>query len=729
MTGIQMSVGAAVASSVQGNTITGISRTGTGVAGTFMFIGINAANGSIDVGTVTPNIIGGGTGTGAITVNNSISVSTTVGGIIVGVVTPCVVRVKNNIIGSISAISSGSTIAAGISGIQVTGTGIDTISGNIIGSNTTANSINAPTVVTGSGISVQVIGIISAATGVNLYISGNTVANLNSAANAPTNLHLMCGIIQQGAGFATVVTGNSVHDLYSSCSNTTFTGGLGGLTGIALASGVNCALTNNTVNALVNNNTAAVNSAVVGFAISGTTTSMVNNNRVYDLRNANTGTTATAPPMVLGINVGNNTTNVTVNNNMVSLGTAETTNTSFVGIQNSASSASNFFCYYNSVHIAGTVTAGALASAGFHRGSFAGALTTPVDIRNNVFNNTRTGGTGKHYAIANGIGATGTNTGWAANASNYNILNSPVASTVGFWGAADQTLTNWRTAGAASSDINSFTTSTVTFANAATGDLHINMGVIANNMESHGIAISGFATDYDNQARPGPAGSVNGFGTAPDMGADEFDGVATDNIPPIITYTVPLSGCGTANRVFTVNIVDNAGVPTSGGFMPRVWYRKNALAWENAAGALVSGTGLNGIWSFTIAPTGGVVLTDVVQFYVIAQDVNGFITSNPATGLVATNVNSVTTPPTTPNSYTIIPTVITPANVGTGGDYTTITSAVAAYNTGCFSGPVVFNLISPAYASETFPITISPSIYPVQAEPPFSRLMVVTISS
>jgi hypothetical protein len=46
--------------------------------------------------------------------------------------------------------------------------------------------------------------------------------------------------------------------------------------------------------------------------------------------------------------------------------------------------------------------------------------------------------------------------------------------------------------------------------------------------------------------------------------------------------------------------------------------------------------------------------------------------------------------------------------VGSGGNYTTLTAAVNAYNTTCIAGPVIFSLISATYSgSETFPITIN----------------------
>ncbi len=50
--------------------------------------------------------------------------------------------------------------------------------------------------------------------------------------------------------------------------------------------------------------------------------------------------------------------------------------------------------------------------------------------------------------------------------------------------------------------------------------------------------------------------------------------------------------------------------------------------------------------------------------------------------------------------------------VGVGGDYTTLTAAVNAYNTLCIGGPVVFSLTDALYStSETFPISINSNAY------------------
>ncbi len=73
--------------------------------------------------------------------------------------------------------------------------------------------------------------------------------------------------------------------------------------------------------------------------------------------------------------------------------------------------------------------------------------------------------------------------------------------------------------------------------------------------------------------------------------------------------------------------------------------------------------------------------------------------------MVASNVNTVTTHPTNPNTYQVG--LNGTYTVGSGGDFNTITLAANAYNTRCLTGPVVFELVTTTYPTETFPITFN----------------------
>lgn len=707
--GIALSVGSGTASSVQNNVITNISLSSTSTAATVggVLCGINVTNGSVNVGNITPNRVGSATGTGEISLTTSGS-----GGTVVGIngssATPSIVNIQNNVIGSLTANGSTAGVATNINGIQLSSTGIQTVSGNTIGSTTVANSLNATTVSTAAQI---VYGINSSSTSaISPVISGNTIANLTG--NATSTSALVAGILHSGSA-AAAITGNTISTVAGASANTLLSGQTG-VCGIAYTGAGSATISQNTINTIVNTNTAAVQSNVAGIGITSSTTPAVTRNRIYDLRNASTGTTSTTPPTAIGINVGNVATSATIANNMISLGNAQTSNTAFTGIMNNTTTTAALGIYHNSVNIEGTVTAGALATAAFHRGNnTATAVTSTVDVKNNIFVNNRAGGTGKHYAIANGINATASTTGWGVLASNYNILNAVNSATVGYWNA-DQSFATWKTASA--SDNNSYTASTVNWISTTTGNLHTNM-LFANNVESHGTVIASINTDYDNDARPGPVGSINGGGFAPDLGADEYDGVPLDNLAPIISYTTLLPACSTGDRTFTATIADPGSVPLPGsGIEPRVYFKKGVGGtWFSRPGTLSSGTYLSGTWSFTIpaADLGGISLGDQIYYYVIAQDNLGNIGSNPLAGMVATNVNTVTTPPTTPNNYSVVPAIAGTYNVGSAGSFATLSAAVAAYNSSCLTGPVTFNLTDAAYTGpgESFPISINSNVF------------------
>jgi hypothetical protein len=716
--GINVNAGAEP-TSIQNNTITAFSlATSSGAATTNgVFTGVNVLQGNINIGTATGNTIGG-TGTGHITTTPTTTLALNAGITVHTNASVAAVNISNNTIGGFTANGSG-TIAA----IQIS-QGQPTITNNILGNNATALSMNSPAAAVAStllqGINIQTgtapVGVVSPT-----VITGNTIANF-SAAGTGTGATVR-GISNSSLGPA-IITGNIVHDLAGATTNTTVAGGGTGIQGILQTGGavLGANVSQNTIFTLSATNTGAVQTNVTGIGYSNPVNGTVTRNKIYDLRNASTMAVATTPPTAGGILIRAALgTGGTFANNMISVGTAQTTNTQFFGLWNSFVT-NTVTIHYNSVHIGGTATAGALPSHGFLRGdnSAASAITTVVDIKNNIFNNTRTGGTGKHYAIGNVNSVPAT--GWSATASNNNALNSAVAGTVGIWGLAlDRDFANWKIS--SGGDGASISAVPITFVDAANGDLHVNFGVTATQLESGGTPVA-TTIDFDNQTRPGPAGSVNGGATAPDIGADEFDGVPLDLSGPIITYTPLSNTTQTTDRTLSVTITDNVAV-SGGANAPRIYYRKNGGAYiSNQCGAPT----LN-VYPCTILNSlvGGVTAGDVIDYFVVAQDNAGNVSSNPSAGFSAISVNSVTTPPTTPNSYTIIAGFAASVNVGAGETYTSLTNNDAA---GLFkalnSAVLVQNLtinITSDLTIETGAIALNAPAEELVMAPPYSILI------
>ncbi len=578
--GIALTPTTTSASSIQGNTVTAISLATSSGATTAngVLCGISIAGGSapVNIGNITPNVIGGSTGTGLLS-----AVPTTTQGTVVGIHSAGTgaTVIQNNVIGGLASSGTTAAVAGGILGINITAAASSvTITGNTVGNSTAENMRGGTTALTTGSSVVTGINLAAAPTTVN--ISNNTIQNLVSYGTAAAGF--VRGIsTTSGTGSSVVYTfsGNTITNLSTTSTLATVTNGFASVNGIALAIGNACSISGNTISNLSNANTGTGGYIVAGIAFANATSPSVRNNIIYNLSNASTSTTATTPGIAAGILIRSATTSDTVANNMITLGAGQTTNTSFIGImgQHGATPDPIDYIYYNTVSISGTASSGAQPSMGFYRGDFSvTARTVTTIVKNNVFDNARTGGTGKHYAIANNYGATTSVTGWGAGNSDNNVLNSASPSTVGYW-TTDQTFTGWKAA--SSSDFSSVTAVAITYTNAATGNLRFSMGVTPTQLESGATPITGFSTDIDGFTRPKPA-PVNGGGTFPDFGASESDMVPLDLTGPNISYGVVTGGIVAASRTLTgfATITDNSGVNVTPGTRPRVYYKKSTDA-------------------------------------------------------------------------------------------------------------------------------------------------------
>ena len=223
--------------------------------------------------------------------------------------------------------------------------------------------------------------------------------------------------------------------------------------------------------------------------------------------------------------------------------------------------------------------------------------------------------------------------------------------------------------------------------------LHIDP-TVATRIESGAAPIAGFTDDFDGDTRNA---------STPDVGADEYAGAPPDLTPPVISYTALGNTNSFGARTLTATITDATGVPTSGTGLPVLYWKINAGSYTAAT---ATSLGSN---QYQFSFGAGVVLGNTVSYYVVAQDsaATPNVSANPSTGAAGFTFNppAASTPPTTPNSYTI--TISGSKTVGSGGDYATLTAAVAALNSSTITGPVTFSLTDASYPSETFPITIN----------------------
>jgi trimeric autotransporter adhesin len=635
-------VGTTTATTVSNNTISGISISGaaggTGSA-TGLFIGIHAN--SAGLVNITNNTIGSTDG------SNTVSVTTN------------------------------STSASEVYGIYNFTTSATTISGNNLGSISVGNTTSGA--MTFYGIRANTSSSV-AANYLNNTVGFAAAPIVNTTISTATSQ--VFGI--QNASAIGNITGNTVRNL-SSASAGTGTGTTASIIGISqIASAVGQVIAGNNVNTLSNTHpTAAV--SVIGINHSGGstgTTNRVDGNFIHSFSLATTGA-----GVLRGINVTAGTTSY--QNNMVRLGVDAAGNPvngayDIIGI-NDGSGTNNY--YHNSVYIGGSSGTSNLLNYAFN----SSVTVNTRNFINNIFVNDRaiTGGTGGNFAAF----FAGTVPNPSGLTTNYNIYYSQNSSTTIRNGGTGYTLAGWRTA-SGSQDINSLqptSLSQINFVNAggnATNvDLHLQSPTLA---ESAGILVASVATDFDGQTRANL--------TPVDIGADAGNFTALDLSPPVIVYAPLQATSQTTNRILNAVISDASGV-AGAGFAPRIYFNKNAGAYSSTACVLSSGTPTNGNYACTVdyALLGGAVVGDAIQYFVIAQDNVGNVGANPGAGLAASNVNTVTTPPTSPNSFNIVNSFPSTVNVGAGETYTSLTNTgglFAALNAGVLNSNVTVNLTS-----------------------------------
>ncbi len=641
--GIQFSgISAGTVSNISSNTIasvsmTGVTSSGTGTSSPFMAILVT--NGTANTNS---NAIGSQSATGSLVFSTNTTTATDVYGIYNFSFDNW--TATSNTLGGLSVTNAGASGTFVIYGLRAnTSTSLSfTGTSNTIGG-TIADSIQ----LNATGTASQVIGMHTS--NALAAFTSNTIRNLT------TNI---------GTG---TTTGASMIGINVTTTTPNHT------------------LSQNTIYALNNTNATAA-SVVTGIQFTGGTANVVERNLIYGLTAATTSATAE----VNGIRVAGGTT--IYRNNMIALGAgianafgAAATNSSVVGINgiNAFLGTDQFF--HNSVYIGGTATAGSGSSFAFN-----GTQTINTrSFRDNIFFNARTnsGATGKHYAVK--INGTAPNPSGLTINNNLYLANGSGA-VFGFFNSLDvANLAAWKTA--VGQDALSFESNPqYNDPTNAVPDLHLNP-TLATVAEGNGVDV-GVINDFDGQTRATL--------TPVDIGADAGNFIGLDLAPPAISYTLLGNTSLTGNRTLVATIADVTGVPTAGALQPRIYYKKGAGSWFSSQGSLASGTATNGTWNFTIvvADMGGVTTADVISYYVIAQDTatTPNIGSNPA-GVVATDVNTVTTPPALPNTYTIVAAFSGSYNVGTAQTYTSLTNAggiFEAINAGALTGNVTINITS-----------------------------------
>lgn len=543
-------------STISSNTITNItfSTEATNNAldgnneGAFTGILVGPRGTSTETGSVTisSNTLGNSAGTTNLRMN-SVS-GTTAEMVLIYTAVNGTVQLTSNTIAGCTARGNATTESPLMTAIRCLGSSATvTVSSNIIGNSSVANSLAAGTsspVVTGS---TYVDGIDVNNTGTNT-ISSNTLSNLrsygdgtNATYSGSDRFSSQIGIITSSG--ANTISSNTLTNLHvnedDGFGTIGITLGAGDTIRVPLigiyctASGIN-SITNNTISSLItNNSTSTEKHAVWGINMrDGANGSVVSGNKIHSFTNAST----VAQSYIAGI-VHLNSGTYDIQNNMISL--SATAKDFFVdGIATYDNVATDM--YYNSIYIGGTAGAGTLSSSCIYT-----STTGTNNINNNILWNGRSGsGTDKHYCLIIESGATDPtscdyNT-YFASATNGHLASraSTDQSTLSdFVNDFSNDYYSWSETGTDVPSVGDF------FTDQANGDLSI----VTGNSEAwyvngKGDPRIGVSTDIDGNSRS----TTVAAGTT-DIGADEFTAAST---PPLATETGTIGSGNTTTYTF-----------------------------------------------------------------------------------------------------------------------------------------------------------------------------------
>lgn len=604
-------------------------------SGTLTYITNSAGGFTINISgnTVTNNSTGNGTTSANATITgilNSTSNTTT----------GAVLNINNNNVNNLTR--SQSTAGTGqMMGIQASG---GNTTSNLF-SNTVNNLTNNTTTSTNAGITFS-----PTVTTVNIY--SNTVNNILRTAGNTTGATY--GIIASNSSATCNVYGNTIYDINNTATTTTTSPTYGyynfgsgtvaenfynntiynisctGVSSSGVTIGANVASGGSLAKEIYGNLFYNItgNSQTGGLRCDFIGTANVYGNRIYDVVSNSSATT----PASYGLLFGTTGTMRNVYNNFIHEIYAPSNNTtlSVLGIWINGGTGTRV--YYNSVYLDASST-----GTNFHTAALYTSTTPTLDMRNNILINKSTpNGTG--FAVAYQRSSTTISTHQSTSDRNNLYAGTPGSSRLIFYDGtnSDQTLTAYKTR-VSPSEANSVTENT-TFVNTSSSpyDLHLS-SCSSNQLESNAGIIStpNITTDFDGNARYNNVGypqCSTYTATAPDIGADEFDGNQVDATTPSISYTALGNIAPSPNRSFTnVTITDASGINTSGGTKPRVYYKKSTHAntfnnnspfsdgWKYA-----EANGGSSPFDFTIDYSilfgGSVSAGDIIQYFVVAQD-------------------------------------------------------------------------------------------------------------
>lgn len=594
---------------VDGITITGNPATGFGV------IQLNGAD-NVTIDGDNPN--SGGTNRN-LTVTNT-NTATAIAGSAIRIATSTAVTsadnntIKNCILngnvtgGNLSSITSTTGSSNSSFGIYVGGNGGATATGNPTAI-TSVTSNTAPSTTTINNLTIDNNEVNRCARGIvfngasaavcpgtltitNNIVGGSGTLTGNPPYTTPSTTVYTKGIYVNGATSVNIST-NTLRNILSYVGTTSNAIELAGSIG---ASGGTTTLNDNTITGMVANGSAAANGILMAsnstntFTISGNTItnvqtvgsgsaaaiSITSNSGASGLVNKNKVSTIYARSTIgyaaYGINLSSGNS-ITVQNNMIwdmnAVSNNSNTGTTF-GVRGiRINSGTGHKIYHNTISLSGAMLTGGSSADVTAALSVASSSYTGIEVRNNIFSNTMTGGNGTmtHTCLQLPSGLTSSfnmtlnNNAYFGSATVVvGATTTPTLYTVANFDAASTSpSTNWRSysstlSAAGTNDNASFATSSAAPFTSAS-DLHIPAST-STLLESGG-AVTSVTVDIDMDSRPS-----GGLAVAPDIGADEFDGnnpSFCSGTPTAGSITGAASVCGGTGTTLTLSGASSGG--------------------------------------------------------------------------------------------------------------------------------------------------------------------------
>jgi hypothetical protein len=474
-------------------------------------------------------------------------------------------------------------------------------------------------------------------------------------------------------------------------------------TGIYIEGVTNGVINKNTIRNMFTQFVTIVSGITLSDNVSNTS---IKNNIIDNIESANNNSTG-CYGISISSSVGIN--NDSVYNNSISRIISSTSGNGFGNVFNRIEGGTNIKVLYNSVHLSGGSFFGSGANGSGAMQIFGSGPFTGLEIRNNIFSNIVGNPISGSRNAAIWVSTTLPIAGAVINHNNYfaNNLNGVLLT----------------------SGLSSFNT---------LAELQSVLGGNSNSISTNPLFIS------NSNLRPGKGGLLRIGSVIPIINRDLLDSVRSNTLTRIGCYeneydvhppvfgshqNATNSGASPLRTLEALTITDTlSGINIANGRRPRVYFKKKS----EGNGFGLNQSSVNG-WKFVESANNASPFTftlnyalltslpivgDSIYYFFVAADSAGNYAALPSLGFASVSMDSLLTPPTNPFRFRIVaPPLAGVYRVGTGGNFTTLTTAINDLHQRGVSAPVTFLLTQTTYAppTESFPFTFSNLIQGVSA--------------